>query len=129
LVDAEALMSMEGSFKEYRRVLSTALPPCIPYMYDRTRDNQRHDTTHTYNTRVAHARHKQADHLRPQQCRGVVLADLTFIEDGNPNETGPSGKLINFYKRRLMYKNISALLHLQVRLPLLVFSAFDFIQH
>ncbi|ELR25601.1 RasGEF domain containing protein [Acanthamoeba castellanii str. Neff] len=76
LVDAEALMSMEGSFKEYRRVLSTALPPCIPYI-------------------------------------GVVLADLTFIEDGNPNETGPSGKLINFYKRRLMYKNISALLHLQ----------------
>jgi hypothetical protein len=48
----------------------------------------------------------------------VVLADLTFIEDGNPNETGPSGKLINFYKRRLMYKNISALLHLQVRLRL-----------
>ena len=47
----------------------------------------------------------------------MVLADLTFIEDGNPNETGPSGKLINFYKRRLMYKNISALLHLQVRLP------------
>jgi hypothetical protein len=46
--------------------------------------------------------------------RGVVLADLTFIEDGNPNETGPDGTLINFYKRRLMYKNISALLHLQV---------------
>jgi len=76
LADAEQLMSMEGSFKEYRRVLSTALPPCIPYI-------------------------------------GVVLADLTFIEDGNTAETGPNGKLINFYKHRLIYKVISSVLHLQ----------------
>ncbi len=35
---------------------------------------------------------------------GIYLSDLTFIEDGNPNMLGP---LINFHKRRLVYRVIS----------------------
>jgi len=33
--------------------------------------------------------------------------DLTFIDDGNPDRTGKSGDLINFYKYRLMHKVLS----------------------
>jgi len=39
---------------------------------------------------------------------GTYLADLTFIEDGNPNLIG-DGKLINFEKRQMISKVISEL--------------------
>jgi len=32
LVELEALMSMEGSFKKYRAAYQSSLPPCIPYL-------------------------------------------------------------------------------------------------
>jgi hypothetical protein len=32
LKDLEALMSMDGGFRNYRQVLEQCLPPCIPYM-------------------------------------------------------------------------------------------------
>ena len=42
---------------------------------------------------------------------GVILSDLTFIEDGNPNFT-PDG-LINWTKRALLYNILSAFLEFQ----------------
>jgi hypothetical protein len=64
MMDLESLMSMEGSFKNYRETLKKAgNTPCIPYI-------------------------------------GILLKDLTFIEDGNPNLVNG---LINWYKRRLVH--------------------------
>ncbi|KAL6067139.1 Leucine-rich repeat (LRR) protein [Balamuthia mandrillaris] len=80
LEETEALMSMEGSYKDYRAALEQAIPPCIPYI-------------------------------------GVCLSDLTFIEDGNPDEAGNG--LINFYKRELIYKIISMVKNMQA-------TAYDF---
>lgn len=73
LEEAEKLMSMEGSYKEYRGMLKNAHPPCIPYI-------------------------------------GVCLADLTFIEDGNPDDING---LTNFYKRRLVYRVLSSIREMQ----------------
>lgn len=62
--ELESLMSMEGSFKNYRDALKRiGNGPCIPYI-------------------------------------GILLKDLTFIEDGNPNIVQG---LINWYKRRLVH--------------------------
>lgn len=64
IAELETLMSMEGSFKNYREAVKrVGNGPCIPYS-------------------------------------GIVLKDLTFIEDGNPNI---SSGLINWYKRRLVH--------------------------
>lgn len=64
IAELETLMSMEGSFKNYREAVKrVGNGPCIPYS-------------------------------------GIVLKDLTFIEDGNPNI---SNGLINWYKRRLVH--------------------------
>lgn len=64
IAELESLMSMEGSFKNYREAVKrVGNGPCIPYS-------------------------------------GIVLKDLTFIEDGNPNIMQG---LINWYKRRLVH--------------------------
>jgi Leucine-rich repeat (LRR) protein len=64
ITELETLMSMEGSFKNYREALKrVGNASCIPYI-------------------------------------GILTKDLTFIEDGNPNEING---LINWYKRRLVH--------------------------
>jgi len=40
-------------------------------------------------------------------CRGIVLSDLTFSEEGNPNNT-PEG-LVNWSKRTLLASVLSSL--------------------
>ncbi|CAG8661761.1 16732_t:CDS:2, partial [Funneliformis mosseae] len=55
------IMNSTKNFAEYRELLHSANPPCVPFL-------------------------------------GVYLTDLTFIEDGNPNNLKKS-RLINFSKR------------------------------
>ncbi|RIA80506.1 ras guanine nucleotide exchange factor domain-containing protein [Glomus cerebriforme] len=56
------IMNSTKNFAEYREMLHSVNPPCVPFL-------------------------------------GVYLTDLTFIEDGNPNNLKKSRQLINFSKR------------------------------
>ncbi|KAI9258259.1 ras guanine nucleotide exchange factor domain-containing protein [Sporodiniella umbellata] len=56
------LMGANRNFVEYRALIHSINPPCIPFL-------------------------------------GIYLQDLTFIEDGNPNELKKNKEMINFAKR------------------------------
>ena len=89
LSELETLMSMEGSFKNYRMDLLSAVPPCLPYMYE------------TFFTRsLSSVSNTLAFH------RGVYLTDLTFIEDGNSDDLDG---MINFSKRLLVHNIITTI--------------------
>eukprot|EP01090_Pellita_catalonica_P002711 TRINITY_DN12286_c0_g1_i1.p1 TRINITY_DN12286_c0_g1~~TRINITY_DN12286_c0_g1_i1.p1 ORF type:complete len:355 (+),score=31.60 TRINITY_DN12286_c0_g1_i1:201-1265(+) len=75
LKSLEDLVSMEGSFKNYRQALKGSAEPCIPYI-------------------------------------GVYLTDLTFVEDGNADTIDG---LINFSKRRFVYKIIALIRRYQAK--------------
>jgi hypothetical protein len=75
LQELEQLMSMEGSFKNYREaVKNTSNLAVVPYI-------------------------------------GVILKDLTFIEDGNPNTIED---LINWSKRKLVFDVVGDYMRSQI---------------
>lgn len=81
-------MSSNNSFKNFREVLSSVTPPCIPYL---------------------------GMYLTGLTLSPSPFIDLTFIDEGNPNTLmSPKGKdLINFHKRRLVYNVIASIQQLQ----------------
>ena len=69
-------MDPRGSYAAYRKLLSDATPPCIPYL-------------------------------------GLVLQDLTFIDDGNPDSLGKNKEMVNFSKRKQIYNAVAPILNCQ----------------
>mmetsp|Transcript_8048 Transcript_8048/g.24939 ORF Transcript_8048/g.24939 Transcript_8048/m.24939 type:complete len:1183 (+) Transcript_8048:176-3724(+) len=74
----QSLVSPEGSYKNYRSLLASAKPPCIPYI-------------------------------------GMILRDLTYIDDGNRDSTLSSDgqQLIHFSKSRQVYSALSSVFECQ----------------
>jgi hypothetical protein len=100
-------MSSSASYKSIRHLVTTAKPPCIPFLY----------VAHSCTLAVAVAVSVSVTDCCSYEivlvnlCRGVYMSDLTFVEDGNPDRV--HGNLINYRKRQLEYDIIVQLLAYQ----------------
>ena len=93
----ETLMDPSGSFKNYRKAISSAKYPALPYLYVFIlSDFFSKDFSFIFFFFF---------------YSGVSLTDLTFIEDGNPDVLDES--VINFTKRNMVYELIQKLLDYQ----------------
>lgn len=93
LENLNAVMRGDNAYKTYRETLARSAPPCIPYLY-------------VFCFAFILLNNMELKLSLSISFRGVHLSDLTFIEDGNPDTIDG---LINFTKRRLVFRVISDL--------------------
>lgn len=85
----ETITAPTGNYKSFRRTISEAKPPCIPFLGS------------------------QVLFICSHQFVAITLKDLTFTEDGNPDFIGEDSSLINFFKRRKIAEIILPLMQYQ----------------
>jgi len=110
--EVETEMSSMGSYRSYRKRLSRLTKePVIPFMYVASAADARRGPGSRW---PDHHRRRPCHALvRARTHRGVILSDLTFIEDGNPDFTEDG--MVNWTKRTMLYGVLSQFVEYQRR--------------